>query len=311
MTGFIRRYDQLRAQIWLRQTMCDFGVDSPGALESLLRRYDRMAPESSSNLKKIANGKALPFHSRGGSPYLYRCAWPDRADAILEAWRAARSGSDGHTLGDAQLKESVLTDGVDVDIDRQLHRTSFAAPEAPHRRSLGTRWLKTPFWYLLEGVPIEATLRECIALLPKMFQEDLLEPKHPDQTGPAGLAFIARSCVYVFTDPLGPEALGALACARHRARIAGDLGAERWCNVGLVWALMAMERQSGRQLKPQLELLTDVFLLHAAAHVYVSGIQVPIQSQEVERFHREREAFMAWTVEGQIAAGETPTWLEC
>lgn len=287
MTGSIRNFDQLRAHIWLCQTMGEFGTATPGALETLLRRHLNMNPENSGNLKRIADGEALPFHKKGRGPQLYRCAWPDRADQVLRSMRAAQS-----------------RDNV------QPHLSGSALADPADRKSLGTRWLQTPFWFLIENPPSEGVLRECIGLLPERFQEELLEPAEAEQTGRAGLTFLARSCLYVFTDPLGPEALGALACARHRARISGDLGVERWCNVGLTWALMALERRAASQLKPALALLTGAFLLDAAMHVYASGVQLEIQGHEVEKFDRERAAYVAWTVEGQIVAGDTPAWVE-
>jgi hypothetical protein len=169
-------------------------------------------------------------------------------------------------------------------------------------------WLVTPFWYLLEHAPDVSALTECVLTLPESFQEELLVDVE------AGLrsefTFLARSCVHELTVPLGPFALGALACGMRRARLAGDMAAERWCAVALVWCLQALLIESDRMLRPLLTHLLDAYLLHAAEHVYPNGMHAAITSEEVERFARERDAFVRWTVEDQIAAGSEPSWLE-
>lgn len=171
-------------------------------------------------------------------------------------------------------------------------------------------WLTTPFWFLIEHVPDASHLIECVTMLPKWFQDELLEPADEVAMRPPELAVVPSAFVYKLTVPFGLSALGALACAWRRARLSGDLGAERWSSVGLAWALQEMEKRVGPRLQPLAAHLTTAFLLEVAQRGYSNGMYAPISSKEVEKFHRERNAFLNWTVDQQLAVGERPSWIE-
>jgi hypothetical protein len=184
-------------------------------------------------------------------------------------------------------------------------------PQRAQKRWPGTiEWLTTPFWFLLEHFPDAGDLMRCVALLPPRFREELLLEVDGARGIRQELAFVAPACVYELTTPLGPHALGAAACALRRARLSGDMGAERWCAVAVAWMLLALEAESVPLLRPLLKQLADTYLMDAAEHVYPNGSHAPITAAEVNRFHRERDAFLRWTVEEQIAAGDVPTWVE-
>jgi hypothetical protein len=226
--------------------------------------------------------------------------------------------------------EAVLRQRFGLDLDNSGNLRQIAAGRSlPFRKQSGPRirdavwpqraqerwagtidWLITPFWYLAEHLADERMLIECVALLPAHFQEILLEDRDAADGGRPELASIPRSFVYELTVPHGPYALGALSCALRRARQVGDMGAERWCGVGLAWALHALELKAPALLRPLLAQLATTYLWSAAERSYSNGMCAPITSMEVEKFHREREVFLRWTVEEQLAAGERPAWME-
>jgi hypothetical protein len=171
-------------------------------------------------------------------------------------------------------------------------------------------WLVTPFWYLAGNTPDSRQLLECVSLLPANFRHLLLEDGYLASEDVPELALIPREFVYELTVPLGPFALGALYCALRYARLAGDLYSERWCWVGIAWALLEMERISQEPLRTLLAELATLHLLSANDRMLLPGMPAPLPHEAVELFQRERETFLGWTVEGQIAAGLTPTWVE-
>jgi len=171
-------------------------------------------------------------------------------------------------------------------------------------------WLCTPLWFLLENVPDIEDLSECVRLLPKYLQEQLFEPVDEDVDGPPALAMVSSAFVYELTFPFGLPSVGALACAWRRARLSGDLGTERWCSVGLAWALQNMEAEAEQTLQPLIAHLHTAFLFEVVQRGYSNGMSMPLSSAEVERFHREREAFVGWTVEQQLTVGSRPAWID-
>lgn len=171
-------------------------------------------------------------------------------------------------------------------------------------------WLVTPFWYLAGNTPDSRQLLDCVSLLPVHFRSFLLDGGCFASQDVPELALVPRDFVYELTVPLGPFALGALYCALRYARLAGDLYSERWCWVGLAWALLEMGRVSREPLRTLLAELATLHLLSANDRLLRPGMVAPLPHDAVELFQRERETFLGWTVEGQNAAGLTPTWVE-
>lgn len=191
-----------------------------------------------------------------------------------------------------------------------LTRPTDWADRARHEWPITHPWLITPFWYLAGATPDVGQLLHCIRLLPEDFQDYLLKDGALASEDIPELASVPRNFVYALTAPLGPYALGALYCGLRIARLVDDLHAERWCWVGISWALTEMERVLPNQLSNLLAELNYLHLLDANDRMYLPGMPSPLAQKDVELFQRERDAYLKWSVEEQIAAGENPTWVE-
>lgn len=175
-------------------------------------------------------------------------------------------------------------------------------------------WFRTPFWFLLKNKEVSPRdLMTCARGLPYLFREDLLEPDSPNAPAALHMTPVPRDFLYVFTAPLNPWSLGALACAMRRAELAAEVGSMRWSAVGLVWAVgRFMESANPVMHKPLEELrylVTKLFggLVYPGQH----HIRAEITDADVDRFGREQKKYVDYFTECDFSGfriDEPPPW---
>lgn len=95
------------------------------------------------------------------------------------------------------------------------------------------------------------------------------------------------------TYPLGPWALGAIACGMRRAELAGDQPVTRRCAVGLVWALERTASVLGGMPATFLLRLAGRLRESVAAPGYIAELGLRISEAELKEFETARAQYIA------------------
>jgi len=170
-------------------------------------------------------------------------------------------------------------------------------------------WFATPMWYLLEEMAFTPDqLITCAELLPEVFREALLFESRAGMPAALRLQDVQFHWVYQFTVPASPQALGAMACGMRRAELAGDGPTFRWAAVGLIWLLDQYIARLDPWVAEPLVALRRYVLERFASMVYLHGLVRPILPQDIARFEKIREDFIAWSQRDQTLEEDISQW---
>lgn len=163
-------------------------------------------------------------------------------------------------------------------------------------------WFFTPFWFLVDDqTPISLKqLGECLRLLPLEHQDYLYSGVPGGDEEPLNFLPIDRGLLFMLTVPATPWSLGALACARRRASIAGEGEVARWCGVAIVWLLLHLG-ETHVFLAKQMEHLASFMLTQLADVEYPPfGVSWPLEDADLLQFAWEHEQYAKLGIQGAL-----------